>query len=70
MIDEGEQCDCAKCPVAKGIVKATGAPVRVEYHRATIGGRLFDLPDPAVDFIDAFDSGKPVRPFSFELDYP
>lgn len=71
MIDEGEACSCSGCPVALGIVKSTGTKqVWVEDHRAWIDGNLKNLPDPAVAFIDAFDSGKPVRPFSFELDYP
>lgn len=82
MIDEGEACSCSGCPVAKGIIQATGIEgVRVECHQASsvasfsdirvrIAGKLKTLPDPALAFIDAFDSGKPVRPFSFGLAYP
>jgi hypothetical protein len=33
-------------------------------------GLEHELPTRVQDFIDAFDGGDPVEPFSFELDYP
>lgn len=69
-IDEGDACNCRECPVALAIARAVGVEVRVEYLRVFIKEKIIHLPEQAVDFIDDFDSERPVKPFSFDLAYP
>lgn len=53
-----------KCPVARALTRAFGAPVSVGY--ATYGGVVSGiLPDEAMAFIKAFDNLLPVKPFEF-----
>lgn len=68
MIDEGEACSCFRCPVAIAIKRAS-ADLTVGFASAWIDQKQVHLPDDAMDFVNAFDGGNPVRPFSFELDY-
>lgn len=70
-IDEGVRTDCENCPVAKAITEATK-------HHAVVDQDLIcwtpyyrhDVPTPPAvrEFIDRFDSGRMVEPFTFELE--
>lgn len=71
----------AFCPVARAIKRAmrghgyTGADVRVrssQYEDGTAYVEFEDygpeqLPDAAADFVDDFDNGRSVEPFSFTM---
>lgn len=62
--------DLCWCPIAIAIRRAIGDPsevVSVANFGVAIGDGRAGLPLEAVDFIKAFDSGKPVKPFAFEL---
>ena len=72
-IDKGERTACEFCPVARAVCRALGE--RLGY--AKVDGFSIDLgvwPEeeyrtPAVvnAFIERFDAGEPVEPFSFLL---
>ena len=71
-IARGEPQDCRLCPVALALgdafpeatyISVTGLYVRMET-------REHELPAEAQRFTWNFDSGRPVEPFAFELDYP
>lgn len=60
------------CPVALAIIRKTKYPANV--HKDTISfyedsGFLIQKASPkcVVDFVEKFDSKKPVKPFSFTL---
>lgn len=69
-IDTGLKGDCALCPIARALDRATGESWRVHSSWATRSGDSFKthLPLEAVRFIDLFDEGRPVKPFSFDLE--
>jgi hypothetical protein len=78
-IAKGEHDSCRFCPVALAMKEAfpDAELVAVDSARVIMGGGLrrrgwveLDLPDAATRFIEAFDAGDPVQPFSFDLDYP
>jgi hypothetical protein len=78
-IAKGERDSCRFCPVARAISEALPdiELVAVDSAYASFGHpdawprcREIALPDPATRFIEAFDAGDPVKPFTFELDYP
>lgn len=52
--------DAAYCPIAKAVTRALGHPVFV-YANGPNG--IF--PKSVINFIRLFDTGKPVKPFSF-----
>ncbi len=59
------------CPVARALRRGTTSNrVTVGFVRATVQGRLIELPLPAIVFIEMFDRDKPVSPFSFEIELP
>lgn len=72
-IDNGEPVNGNHCAVALALIRATGDPY-VSCGIATaswyVGGdvKYVCLPTKATDFIDAFDEGEPVEPFSFEVE--
>lgn len=75
LIDRGVQKDCSECPVALGISRNTGRFVTVSRGLITFSrGNSFigRVPTPASAraFIDDFDAGRPVSPFSFPLEVP
>jgi hypothetical protein len=78
-IAKGEHDSCRFCPVALAMKEAfpDAELVAVDSAHVTMGGGPrrggwieLDLPDAATRFIEAFDVGDPVQPFTFELDYP
>jgi len=69
--------DCGNCPVALAVEdafpEATGVSVGDRYISMRREGRdeLLVIPEDVRDLISAIDnSGQPVEPFTFELDYP
>jgi hypothetical protein len=71
-IDKGEPCRAFCCPIALAIERQTKALPEsvVVYRQITIGSKfIMDSPPEVLNFIDKFDDGKNVEPFSFELPY-
>lgn len=66
-IARGTRKSCSCCPIALALARCTGLVVSVESDWVYF---MPDLPQTAVEFIKTFDAGKPVQPFSFELDVP
>lgn len=62
-IDKGTPCTASDCPVALAI----GHNCRVYIHSVTINGLKYSIPENVTDFIDRFDAGHSVQPFTFEL---
>lgn len=72
-IERGVPLNSCFCPIAFASSRAFHCQhslVSQDYFRVLgVGknGRIM-LPQPAIDFIAAFDAGKPVEPFSFEVE--
>lgn len=73
LIKRGERASCVDCPVALAINKTfklhhasvdNGCAMAVDKNNKTI---YFKLPKKAKNFIERFDDGKRVKPFTFEL---
>jgi hypothetical protein len=76
-IDEGCRCDADNCPGALAISRATGyaakvGMVTISLRHADNGQFFKEISPPAVLrwFIEQFDNGNKVSPFSFELEVP
>jgi hypothetical protein len=77
-IAKGFPGDCGDCPVWHAITAAIPglAYLRVRYLDIDVRPRpeddlvIIEIPDGVARFIRAFDVGRPVEPFTFELDYP
>jgi hypothetical protein len=82
-INIGTPLMCYLCPVALAISRAVGGrrvrvknPYRWGFSDGPFGDKRDNEPDAralpliARTFIEAFDLGKPVGPFSFELEVP
>jgi hypothetical protein len=85
-IAHGKKRDCQKCPVARAVFRVArnagwwgvSAGVWVVAFYASEaefdGSGLFrdsaGFPESVGDWINAFDDGSPVAPFSFKLDIP
>jgi hypothetical protein len=74
----GEPDSCWGCPIALAAMDAI-PNFDVTVNRFQIGideidGKIaptwVDLPDEAVTFIDRFDDGEPVEPFTFTMQVP
>lgn len=73
-IDHGRRGDCVWCPIALAASRAIGAEVYAD------GAEIFSInnryqfqaetPEEACRFMEEFDAGEPVVPFSFELEVP
>ena len=64
----GRKGACRFCPIALALKDAfPESTVHVQGFYFTIDGVQFQSPKEVVNFISDFDSGLPVRPFSFEL---
>jgi hypothetical protein len=67
----GVQKDCLRCPVALAIRRARFIPKSM----VLVGNRYVDqdntwlYPTKVNTFINRFDTGKPVKPFSFITTY-
>jgi hypothetical protein len=68
-IARGTQGDPCACPIALAF-RDTGRLATVNTVDVIIDARIAMLPDEAVRFIEDFDAGYPVAPFSFEIELP
>jgi hypothetical protein len=67
-IGKGERRSIFCCPIALAIKKRIGMRnISVGIHQVRIEGKLFELPSEAKGFIEDFDTGRPVAPFTFDL---
>ena len=70
-IDAGKRRSCDHCPIALALARTGIAFQGVDY--SLVLGPDFnpiDLPQSARNFIEKFDEGAPVLPFTFTLDIP
>ncbi len=69
-IATGTPFSTSSCPIAKAMLRKKGwdRGVMVLGTRALVGSSTFGLPHEAQEFICDLDHGRPVRPFSFELE--
>lgn len=70
-IREGKRGFCRQCPVALALMNATNYKrVFVSSYSWQLGSgkQSGTLPQRAQNFIEDFDGGKNVKPFSFDLD--
>lgn len=70
-IEEGRPYNCNLCPVALAVSRAFRVPqhaVSVDGLFITVNDQNYDPPALVDEFIQAFDDGKKVIPFSFDLD--
>lgn len=77
-ISTGKAADCERCPVARAIADAIPglAYIGVFAHGIDLQRSEDEdeisahTPDEVAEFIEAFDNGRPVSPFTFTLDIP
>lgn len=71
-IDNGKAMSCGACPIALAAkeVFVEGLEIAVGIDCIGVDTYFVDLPDVARRFVRAFDDGKFVRPFTFEIDVP
>lgn len=74
-IEQGEQEECQRCPIALAVMRATGSPFAVvQEDTVTLSQEriVHALPQKAIDFIGFFDGHgrRVVKPFSFEITGP
>lgn len=69
-IDEGCALSANNCPIARALVREfynpdvwVGSSVRIRYPSG--GSRRYEISRAARRFINRFDEGKEVKPFSF-----
>lgn len=82
-IEKGERGECARCPVARALQRATGDPIAdvipgehrglsARFHATSVTpAKRHPLPDAVVDWIGKYDGAvgdEPVKPFTFELE--
>lgn len=66
-IEGGNRRGLCSCPIALALIEQVSCK-RVEVlNFARIDGKSFDLPAKAKTFIQKFDAGYPVEPFSFSI---
>ncbi len=73
-IQKGKRDTSNLCPVAKAIRRCAGL-YGIDVYGDELGfgialRRLVDLPKKVSKFVERFDFGKPVKPFSFTLKLP
>ncbi len=67
-IERGRPKSDWACPIACALHEQRPTfEVSVGCYKTLINKVMYALPAKARDFIDDFDSGKPVTPFEFEL---
>lgn len=79
-IQYGRRKDCDHCPIAKAVGRvlswdfyafADEEYISIRHEiRGAVDGFHINTPAVATEFMQAFDSCKPVAPFSFPLDIP
>jgi hypothetical protein len=62
----GSKNDCFYCPIALALKRHEFVRVHVGTDVFYADNHPYPLNKKAVKFIERFDSGKPVKPFSFE----
>ena len=74
-IAKGLSANCEECPIALSIaemgfveVNANHCTIRFSESHTSPLFSLATTPNEVRNFMDAFDTGKPVEPFSFELE--
>lgn len=67
-IDAGIRIDCTHCPIALAVRRLI--PYANVGCYTVYADEMPDyvLPQPAIDFIRAFDNKRPVKPFSFDME--
>lgn len=67
----GDKGKCVACPIARSIQRETGGPAYVGFSLLWLsgyqGGPEFKTSRAMRRFITRFDSGKPVKPFSYRI---
>lgn len=66
-IDEGIRCKCDSCPVALALEDDTGVKWWVGCYSFRRGLANLSMPVLVDLWIQNFDAGRPVVPFSFEF---
>lgn len=83
-IKHGERGLCRACPIAKAAQRALGVKFHADCDVAAlasiteggfvpqlyVNGKYYDMPFAAYDFMQRFDKGFRVSPFSFEIELP
>jgi hypothetical protein len=72
-ISRGRRCSSSTCPVAWALNRRTAKKWDVACGRCLLFATAHwsaPMPEVVKDFVDAFDNGKPVKPFRFRLDVP
>lgn len=71
-IKRGDRLNPVRCPVARALRRALGysRKVRVGFYTVKMFGKVELLPPPVIRFIEDFDSGAVVAPFSFRIKAP
>ena len=72
-IENGSPSEWDACPVALALARATGkkwlvCPTRFKLPAPDNYGNGPPMSYEVSTFVEAFDSGKPVEPFTFEFD--
>lgn len=57
-----------ECPIAIATARRTGKGASVSSQECRVGTARYALPAEAQVFVDAFDLGKPVKPFAFTME--
>lgn len=70
-IDEGAKGSCSRCPIALALLDAGHRDVWIgNITLYTSVRKETYLPPKAIQWINNFDDGLPVLPFSFEIELP
>ena len=71
-IQHGKQRSCFDCPVALAMTRAVGCRTTVGRSSFTLEPRWWGaaLPEEAASFVDRYDGGVPVEPFTFHVEIP
>lgn len=70
-IERGEREEPYACPVALAMRESLGKKVYVDRLEFLINGSVVaKLPKSCARFIETFDRGLPVKPFSFRIKEP
>jgi nitrate/TMAO reductase-like tetraheme cytochrome c subunit len=75
-IDKGLKSSCYECPIAHALKRKVknkiryGFAVNADFIDLTKDNKwwIYALPKKAQTFIKRFDDGKPVKPFTFEIE--
>ena len=64
-IKNGHLKDEKSCPIALALRRLSFKGCKVDGYDWSFGNAEAKLPKSARNFVEAFDNGKPVKPFSF-----